>query len=204
MPGQRDIWNAIQGLDRLVFTTRELSALTGISISFVSQLLSKLEEKRVLKRVMQGIWAMVYDKRFSSFMLVPFLSPSHQVYVSFISAMHIYGIISQIPQMITVASTSHSKKVITPVGVYQVHQIEPGFFIGFDWHQNGSFLIATPEKALLDSLYVASRKGKRYLSFPELTFPPGFSKAKAKKLAKHISDPRLRASVLKKLEELLG
>ena len=41
-----EIWQAIQKLDRLVFTTREISSLTGTTLSSASQRLAKLEEKR--------------------------------------------------------------------------------------------------------------------------------------------------------------
>lgn len=196
------IWKTIQRLDRLVFTTRELSASTGLSISSTSQGLSKLEGEGVLKRVMQGVWAMVGDRRFSPFMLVPFLSPAHQNYVSFISAMHIYGMISQIPQTVTVASTAHTKKIATPVATFSIHQIDPYFFAGFDWHKNGHYLIATPEKAWIDCLYISSRRGKRYASFPEVEFPHKFSIQKARKWADEIRDTRLRKSVIEKFEKL--
>lgn len=197
------IWQAVQRIDRLVFTTREISALTGMSLSSAAQGLARLEKRAILKKVMRGLWAMVNDRRFSALMVVPFLSPSQQSYVSFISALHLYGIISQIPQMVTVASTAHSKKIITPVGVYSVHQIAPGFFSGFRWHESRHYLIAAPEKALVDCLYISSRRGRNYLSFPELELPRSFKRKEAIRWAKSIRDPRVRESVLKKLQAIL-
>lgn len=199
-----NILQAIQEIDRLVFTTRELSAIMGVSLSSATQSLNRLEEKGVVKRVMRGVWAMASDRRFSPFMLVQYLSAYHRCYVSFVSALHIHGIINQIPQVITVASTSHTRKVKTPAGVYLVHQIEPYFFDGFDWHESGNFLIASPEKAFVDCLYIAGRRGKRYASFPELDFPKGFSFKTARRWAQSVRYPALRKFVLEKLAEVCG
>ncbi len=198
-----DIWQAINKLDRLVFTTREVAELTGSSLSSTTQRLVRLEEKKIVKKMLKGVWALIYDKRFSPFMLIPFLSQSHQNYVSFISALHLYGIISQIPQTITIASIAHSKKIITPIGTYIIHQLEPSFFAGFHWHEGGHFLIATPEKAFVDCLYISTRRKNAYSSFPELEFPKSFSKKEVIKYVRLIKDKNVRYAVQKKMEAIL-
>ena len=198
-----DIWQAINKLDRLVFTTREIAQVTESSLSSTTQRLVRLEEKKIVKKIVKGVWALIYDKRFSPFMIIPFLSPSHQSYVSFISALHLYGIISQIPQTITIASTAHSKKITTPIGTYIIHQLEPSFFVGFNWHESGHFLIATPEKALVDCVYISTRKKNVYSSFPELEFPKNFSKKEVVKYIGLIKDKNSRHAVRKKMETIL-
>ena len=199
-----EIWRILQELDRLVFTTREIAALTGTGLSAASQGLKRLEAAGVLRRAMQGVWALAGDRRFSAFALVPYLNPNGQAYVSFLSAMHIHGMLSQIPKTITVASTAHARLVVTPVATFQIHQIGPEFFDGFEWSANGRFLIATPEKALVDSLYIASRRGRRYSSFPEIELPRGFSKLRARSWLGRIRSEKLRASVAEKLGRILG
>lgn len=198
-----DIWEALLRSDKTVFTTRDAALLTNSGLSSVCQTLERLEEKNIVKKVLRGVWAVAGDQRFSPLSIVPYLNPSHKTYVSFVSAMHIHGMISQIPQMITCASTAHGRRVATPVGTFLVHQIEPAFFAGFEWHKSGNFLIATPEKALVDSLYIASRRGKRYSSFPEIEFPKNFKKRSAIEWLKLIKDQRLRGSVREKLEKIL-
>lgn len=195
-------WIAVQKLNRLVFTTREIASLTGMSLSSATQGLARLEEKGVIKKMIRGVWATIHDRRFSPLMLIPFLNQPHTNYVSFISALHIYGMISQIPQIITLASTAHTRKIITPSGVFSIHQIDPRFFAGFDWHESHNFLIACPEKAVVDSLYLASRKGRRYSFFPELYFPRNFSRSRAKMWVTKIRDTRLQKSVREKLDSL--
>lgn len=202
MHGETTIWRALQKLDRLIFTTREVAAVTGVSISSTTQKLARLEEKGIIKKIMRGLWGLISDKRFSNLMVVPFLGTSGQNYVSFLSALHLHGMISQIPQIVTVASTMHGKKVNTPIGTYLIHQIEPNFFTGFEWSKNSAYLIATPEKALVDCLYIASRRGQKYSSFPEMEFPRGFSKRKICDYIKLIRDPRIQTLVLEKFEKL--
>ena len=105
--------------------------------------------------------------------------------------------------MITLASLSHSRTIKTSLGVYSVHQIAPDFFDGFDWYKReGAFLIAEPEKALIDSLYLSSRKKKQFGHFPELHFPPTFSFKKAAEWVKRIPEANIRLYVFNKLKEL--
>ena len=91
----------------------------------------------------------------------------------------------------------------TKAGVFSIHQIAPTFFAGFDWYKGeGSFLIAEPEKALIDSLYLSSRKKKQFGHFPELYLPSGFSFKKAEQWAGRIQEKTMRLYVLKRLETL--
>ena len=196
---------AIRILDRPVFTARELSAVSAHSFSSVSQSLKRLAREEMVTQIKKGLWADIHSPQFSPLVVINFLLSRHRTYLSFVSALHLHGMVSQIPRVITLASTAHSQVIRTPVGVYSIHQITPSFFGGFDWYQGkGGFLIAEAEKALVDCLYIASRKGRRFASFPELTFPEGFKKAKAFGWVGRISDRRLRVSVRSKLEHLLA
>ncbi len=184
---------AINKTGRLVFTTREIATIRGSSVSSNTQCLNRLEKQGIVMKIVQGVWGVTGDKRFSPFLVVPYLNPAHRSYVSFLSALHIYGIISQIPQVMTIASTAHSKRIRTPVGTYQTHQISPDFFDGFDWNSSGDYLIASPEKALVDCLYLASRKGKQYAHFPELDFGE-LNRKKVMDWIRRIKDTRIRKS----------
>src|SRR3989338_1136049 len=142
----------IKKINRLIFTTAELSAISGKSLSATVQSLNHLEKQGVILKIYRGIWAEA-NESLSAYGIIPFLFPRHQAYLSFIGALHVYGIIEQIPQVITVASISHTKEIATKLGVFSVHQISHNFFKGFDWHKKkGDFLIAEPEKALIDCL----------------------------------------------------
>lgn len=194
---------AVLKLNRLVFTTYEVAAMCGSSVATTSQCLGRLESRGIVKKIKQGLWGMVNDQRFSPFLIISFLNLHHRSYLSFLSALHAYGVISQIPQIITVASTAHSKKVKTPVGVFEIHQISPDFFDGFDWHKGNDYLLAMPEKALADCLYVATRKLKQYAYFPELELDKLNKKLIVSWIEK-VKDVRIRRVMRDRLEELFA
>ena len=142
-------------------------------------------------KIYRGVWAEAGPQALSPFQVIPYLFPRRRVYVSFISALHLHGLIEQIPQVITLASTAHTSTLRTQAGVFSVHQMAPAFFDGFDWYQGkGNFLIAEPEKALIDSLYPSSRKKKQFGFFPELDFTPEFSFKKAVRWVKRIPEKK--------------
>lgn len=193
----------IKQLRRSVFTTTELTQLSGKSASAVVQALNSLQKQGVIFKVYRGIWANTEDERFNVFNVVPFLFKEHRAYISFISALHFYGIIEQIPQIIMVASTGHTRTIKTSVATYHIHRIHPYFFKGFVLNKaTQEFLIAEPEKALVDSLYISAHKKKHFGYFPELYFPKSFSVHKAKKWAREIRNKRIRIHVLRKLERI--
>lgn len=160
---------ALRELGRPVFTTREVAAIRGASVAATSQTLRRLETDGRVVRVARGVWCDPEDPGFTPFALVHALAGSHPAYVSFVSALHLHGIVEQIPQVVYAATTGHTARRRTAVGTYSFHRIDPRFFDGYDWYRGGhDFLIAAPEKALIDSLYLASRKGNRFGRFPEL------------------------------------
>ena len=193
----------IKKLGRSVFTTHELITISGKSSSTIIQCLNRLVEQGLLIKIYRGVWAEAGDKRVSAFEIIPCLFPRQRVYVSFISALHLHGIIEQIPQVITLASTAHTSTIRTTAGTFSVHQIDPAIFDGFDWYKGeGSFLIADPEKALIDSLYLSSRKKKQFGHFPELHFPPEFSFKKAAKWVNRIPEEKIRLYIFNSLESI--
>jgi len=193
----------INALERPVFTTQEAAGLSGKSISAATQALNLLEKEGFIFRAYRGVWVQAGKNNVSPYMLVPYLFPRHRAYVSFVSALHLYGMIEQIPQVVTVASTVHTTTLRTKLGVFSAHRIAPSFFDGFDWYQGtGSFLIAEPEKALVDSLYLSGRRKKQFGHFPELDFPGSFSFRKARRWAGRIPDARIRSFVEERLLRL--
>lgn len=191
----------IKQLGKPVFTTNELSFLSGKSLSVTTQALNNLEKNGVVEKIYRGVWSGLYNGHISPYTVIPSLFQVQRVYISFISALHLYGIIEQIPQVITLASTGHTRTIRTKAGVYDVHRINPAFFEGFDWYKRtGSFLIAEPEKALVDSLYLSMYKKKRFGYFPELNFPESFSFRKVKKWIEKIPNKKIRGNIYKKIE----
>lgn len=179
--------------------------MSGKSASVVTQSLSNLVREGVIIKIYRGIWAQEEPRALSPYDIIPYLFPMQRAYVSFISALHLHGIIEQIPQVTTLASTTHARIICTKIGVFHVHRISPLFFTGFTWYkESGSFLIAEPEKAFIDSLYLSAYKKKRFGYFPELHFSKSFSFKKVKMWVKKIPSQKARLYVNKRLKDILS
>ncbi|MBN2035315.1 MAG: hypothetical protein JW768_01100 [Chitinispirillaceae bacterium] len=202
------VLEAIIRLDRPVFATRELHVLRGGSLSSLVQSLRFLEKQGAILHLRRGLWMLALgggNERYYPYVLAHHLIQGGPAYISFTSALHLHGIIGQIPQSITVASTTHTRTVRTRLGTFFVHRIAPSFFKGYEWYRGpGSFLIATPEKALIDCLYVSTRRNRNFTYFPEMSYPRSFSKRRAREWVRRIEDKRIRAGVLKKLGSVLS
>jgi predicted transcriptional regulator of viral defense system len=200
---RESILKYVKRLGRPIFTTHDMQAMSGKSLSAVVQGLNHLRNQGAVVKLRRGIWAEAAAEPLSPFLIIPYLPSGSRTYLSFLSALHLHGIIEQIPQQITCASVAHSRTIATAAGVFAIHRIAPAFFFGFDWYRDtAGFLTAVPEKALLDCLYLSGRKGKRFAHFPELHLPPSFSFAKARHWTRRIADPRLRSHVLRVLDRI--
>jgi len=76
------------------------------SVGAASQALRSRERQGVLIRVARGVWCVPSDPRFNRFLLVNYLNGAHRAYVSFVSALHLHGIIEQIPHVVYAAATN--------------------------------------------------------------------------------------------------
>jgi len=181
-----DIFN---NADFIVFTTREYTNNRGISMPAASKFLQGMAEKKLLTRITKGVWANTSHPHFHPLASVPYLLGKEQGYVSFLTALHLHGLVSQIPKTIQVATTGRGRTLDSPVGLYEFFQIKPDLMRqGADWSETHlPYLIATPEKALIDVLYLSTRKGRRFSSLPELEFvESGFREREFERLLKQL------------------
>ena len=118
----------------------------------------------------RGVWAQPEHLRFTPAAAVPLLLGNEQGYVSFLSAMHLHGLIAQIPGSIQIATTGHGRRLDTPVGRYEFLRVQPTMMRhGIDASATEPpYNLATGAKALLDALYIATRRGRRFASLPEV------------------------------------
>jgi predicted transcriptional regulator of viral defense system len=78
-------------------------------------------------------------------------------YVSGVSALAFFGLIPEIVRVTVSVTAGRPSHVITPLGVYEYRHIKPGLLQGyrmFDLGDKQQALVATPEKALIDLLYL--------------------------------------------------
>lgn len=126
------------------------------------KLLQRLEKKDIIKRIENGKYLFSFIE-VSDFEIANFLtSPS---YISLESALSFYGILSQFPYTITSITSKKSKRVIYEDKEYEFMHIRSKYLYGF--FKKNNFLIASPEKALIDELYFIARK-LRIISLEEL------------------------------------
>ena len=107
------------------------------------------------------------------------------------TALHTRGVISQIPRTIQVATTGHGRKLVTPVGTFELFRLAPKLMrAGIVWSETRvPYRIATVEKALLDTLYISTKRGGRFRSLPELDLT-GFSRRRFRSLLAQLEDRR--------------
>jgi predicted transcriptional regulator of viral defense system len=92
-------------------------------------------------------------------------------YISFHSALCHHGLIEQAPQVIYVATLAPTRRVECPLGVVSFHQLSPDFYGGYEYDSHSTAEIATPEKALVDYLYLAPTKSRLFRALPEVELP---------------------------------
>ena len=178
--------------DPVIFTTREYSNYHGISMPAASKRLVRLAARKRLTRITKGTWANTDHPHFHPLACVPYLLGKEQGYVSFLTALHMHGLLSQIPKTIQIATTGRGRTLSSTVGNYEFFQIKPELMKqGTRWSDTHlPYLIATAEKALIDTLYLSTRKNRRFASLPEVEFgSTGFRKPEIERLLKQLPIP---------------
>ncbi len=178
--------------DFVIFTTREYASYNGISMPPASRRLARLVDKNLLTRITKGVWANTGHPHFHPLACVPYLLGKEQGYVSFLTALHLHGLVSQIPRTIQIATTGRGRTLISPAGLYEFFQIKPELMKqGTNWSETHlPYLIASAEKALLDTLYLSTRKSRRFASLPEIEFVPSvFRKREFERLLRQLPIP---------------
>jgi len=110
--------------------------------------------------------------------------------------------IEQIPRQVFVASLARTQRITTPLGTFSIHHLAPELFTGFEILPAGGYM-ATPEKALFDTVYLRAAAGGR-LSLPEVELPATFRREKLAEWRDLVARPRLRTLVARGLAEALA
>jgi predicted transcriptional regulator of viral defense system len=182
-------------------TTADAAAVLGVSSGAASQALRRLAASGLVTPVRKGTWALVENPdplAFAEYVTAPYPS-----YLSLQTALSRHGMIEQIPSMIFVVSLARSARIETGLGTYSVHHVQPSFFDGFETVRDSSIKLATPEKALVDFLYLSPTRGRLFAALPEIEMPRGFKRSVAREWIKRIPSQRLRTIVRRRLVETL-
>ena len=195
-----DAYANLQRMDRPVIGTREAAVRLALSTSATSQLLRRLERSRLVRRLRRGLW--VLRPEIEPFAVSRYLTAPFPAYVSFWSALARHGMIEQIPRQVYVASLGRTRKIKTSIGDFSIHHLVPELFGGYRQIDEGGHL-ATPEKALFDTVYVLTPKGGQ-IHLPELELTAAFADVELAGWTDRIANPRIRTLVRRGLDSALA
>jgi predicted transcriptional regulator of viral defense system len=194
-----DAYGELLRIGRPIVQTGEAATRLHASTSSASHLLRSMEEAGLARRLRQGLWALHTD--IDPFILAPYLTAPFPAYISFWSALARHDMIEQIPRQVSVASLDRARALTTTIGTYSIHHLAPELFDGYRGSQSSGYL-ATPEKALFDTVYVRASRGARPF-FPELSLPENFDETQLQNWTQRLPTPRLRTLISRGLAQAL-
>lgn len=147
-----------------LFTTKTLRDILGVNIPNITffTTVARLTRQNVLTKLERDKYILA-DAYVNSFQIANFLyAPS---YISVFTALNFYGVVSQFPYEMTSITTKKPVTKIIDDLAYRYVRIKKSLFWGYELKEG--FLIAQPEKALLDAIYLMS-KGLAIVHLDEL------------------------------------
>jgi predicted transcriptional regulator of viral defense system len=193
-----DVHNKLLKMNVAVFQTSDAAACLNIESAHASKLLARLSSAGHLVHLSRGLWA--FKNRVEPLALPEYLTDPFPSYVSLQSALYYHDMISQIPAITYAVSISRTKIYDTPLGVVSIHHVHPSFFFGFESIGKGIAKMATPEKALIDFLYLSPAKSNLFRALPEIEIPKSFTIKEAHTIMSRIRSAR-RRNLVKRLFE---
>ncbi len=185
-----------------VFRTAEVAAYLNSSNGAASQMLARLAAAGHLLRLRHGVWT--FPGKLDPLALASHLTAPFPSYVSLQSALYYHGLISQIPSVTYAVSVGRTRLFRTPMGTVSVHHLQPEFFFGFEVMEPSGTAVATPEKALLDFLYLKPARSHLFRALPELELPRKFNIPAARRMIPRIPSIRRRTLVAQSFEALIA
>ncbi len=148
--------------------TKETVASLYPKVSGLNQKVAALEHSGKLLRLKRGLYVVNpqwSEKRISLELVANHIySPS---YISLQTALRWYGLIPERVARIQSMTVKHSRKFENPLGIFDYTYVNRDYFpIGIrqEQTQEGSFIIASPEKALCDLVISTAGVNLRYVS----------------------------------------
>ncbi len=180
--------------------TADAAALLKTGTPHASKIMSRLAEAGQLFRVKRGVWA--FADRIDPLQMPGAITAPLPSYISLQTALYRHGIISQMPHVVYAVSPARTQRRDTSSGMVSIHHIDPAFFFGYEQVGAKGLLLAEPEKALLDLLYLSPARSGLFRHPPELEFSETFSFKKADEMAERITSQRRRTLVRQHMREI--
>jgi len=150
-----DVWSNLK--DRLFFSVEDVSELKGITITSAYVLCSRYVRRGIFIRVKKNFY--VLERNWTHYGTRDFFKISNHLrtpsYISCMTALSYYGVTTQVQRNWYENITQrHTVKIEAGGALFSYTKIAPQYYTGF-FRQDDVF-IATPEKALLDAVYLNS------------------------------------------------
>lgn len=144
--------------NKKIFSLQDIVLMSGEEKPSVSVQLSRLVRSGIVERPVRGWYVNPFDPPSAEERSMVIRRPS---YLSMEYALSRQGILSQNVFTITLVTTKLPYTYRTGDSVLEYHQIKRSLFRGYT--REGTVLVAEPEKALLDLIYIRYVRG-RYLN----------------------------------------
>jgi len=167
----------LRSFNKSYFAVADLEKILGMGRDSLYVTLNRLVRTGLLIRLRRGVYQPEFQVAGLEKVANELYYPS---YLSFESALSIYGILSQIPYTLMFATIRRSKKITLAGREVEYRQLKKNYFFGYILRN--SIYIAEPEKAVLDQLYMLS-KGKTAADISEWSLV-GLEKKKFLKYSK--------------------
>ena len=192
--------------DTILIKSTDLALMTD-NLPYLRRQLSEWTKKEYLIKLKKGFYIPNDSDLIKQ---IPIFFLSNQLYqpsyISLESALSWYGLIPEKSQTTTAISTKKTTQFQTPIGNFYYHSIKSSGFLGYVQItiKNYKVLIAEPEKALLDLIYLkAPRVDDQFLAWFDqlrLDSSQGFDWTKLNKYANHFGSSQIK-QLLSRLED---
>ena len=140
--------------DRLFITPQYLRLRYG---SFDPNVFTRWQRRGWVEKLGKGVYR--NTRKRAPYLEGEFVTSAQLVQPSYVSlhvALHFWGLIPEHVVQITCLTTSKPCRIELPPERYRYRHIDPKMFFGFRWAEwhGGRYLLAHPEKALLDMAYL--------------------------------------------------
>lgn len=138
----------IESGSKTFYDTKDLSLFLNVEGRTLENSIKKLLEQYVLSLLERGKYYVTSKKPNELQIACYVYNPS---YISFETALNYHGILSQFPTSVSCATLKKTERKSIDGKEYLFSHVSNKFYIGYEKKDN--FLIAIPEKALVDQLY---------------------------------------------------
>ena len=143
--------NKIYNASQKLLTTKNLRGILDIKKKRTFEnVVKRLEEEGIIKKIERGKYVKV-NSNYTDFGISQFIyNPS---YISFETALNDHGLLEQFPYEITAVTTKKSVEKEFDGKSFSYLHMNKRLFIGYQ--KEGLYLIALPEKAIFDQVYMS-------------------------------------------------